>query len=277
MNRIIYFSLLILGLYSQPSFAQVPDTLQTAPPTQPATSTGDEEDEDPSYAVAEADQDSSNHFYQKFNADGTASTGNVQRLLLQFSSALDWKPNSKFKLSSSPSFVYGKQGGQLTEREFNADLRASLWHQKIVYGLGFVAWERSNLRHINNRWSQGAGVGVKIIQKKRAYLSITNLILHENTDFIERTDIDVWRNSTRFFGEFSPGSSGRFTINSVLFLQPAISMPNNFRWSSTLVLAYRLNKNISLRTKFEDAYESYVVPGRQSNDFRWTFGLSIEN
>ncbi len=265
----------MIGLVGSRAYAQVPDTLQTSSSTQSTTSS--EEDDDPNYAVAEADQDSSIKFHQKFNADGTASSGNVQRLLLQFSSALDWKPNSKFKLSSSPSFVYGKQGGQLTEREFNADLRASLWHERLVYGLGFVAWERSNLRHINSRWTQGAGFGVKLIQTKRAYFSVTNLILHESTDYLERTDIDVWRNSTRFFGEFAPSTSGRFTINSVLFLQPAISMRNNFRWSGTIVLAYRLSNAISLRTKFEDAYESYVVPGRKSNDFRWTFGLSIEN
>jgi hypothetical protein len=271
MIRFLFF-FLVLGLAYSPSFAQSePDTLQTN------SSDAQAEEEDPNYAVADVEQDSIQNFHYRFNTEGIASTGNVERLLLQFSTAFDWKPNQQFKLSSSPSFVYGKQGGLLTERELFSDIRGSFWHQKTVYGLAFVSWDRSNLRHIVNRWSQAAGVGVKLIQKKKAYFSVTNLILHESTDYIERNDIDVWRNSTRLFGEFAPDKLGKFTITSVLFLQPAISVRNNFRWSGTLVMAYKMRQNISLRTKFEDAYESYVVPGRKSNDFRWTIGLSFEN
>ena len=249
------------------------DTLQVAS----TDTTGSGDDDDPNYAVAESEQDSTAKFHYRFTTDGIASAGNVQRILLQLSSALDWKPTNQFKLSSSPSFVYGKQGELLAEREFFADMRGSFWHQKPIYGLAFISWEKSNLRNILNRWTQAAGVGFKIIQKQKVYFSITNLILHEVTDFTERNDIDVWRNSTRLLGEFAPGKSGKFRITSIVFLQPAISVRNNLRWSSTLTRAYKLSNAISLRTRFEDAYESYTAIGRKPNDFRWTIGLSIEN
>lgn len=227
--------------------------------------------------VAKAEQDSTKKFFARFNVDGTASAGNAERLLLQLSSMLDWKPSKQFKLSSSSSYIYGKQNKVLAEREYSADLRGSFWHQKRVYGLGFISWDKSNLRRILNRWTQAAGIGVKIIQKKKAYLSITNLILHEVSDFSEQADIDVWRNSTRFLGEFAPDKAGKFTIASIVFIQPAISLPDNFRWNGNLTLAYKMSNHLSLRTKFENTYESYVVPGRKPNDFRWTIGLTYDN
>ena len=229
------------------------------------------------HAVAESEQDTIQKFNFRFSTDGTASAGNVERFLLQTTTTFDWKPTSQFKLSSSPSFIFGKQSGLLAEREFFADMRGSFWHQKPVYGLAFVSWDRSNLRRIFNRWSQAAGIGFKLIQKQKAYFSITNLILHESTDFAERSDIDIWRNSTRLLGEFAPGKSGKLTIASVLFVQPAISVRNNFRWNGTVTMAYKMSKSVSLRTKFENTYESYNSLGRKPNDFRWTIGLSIEN
>ncbi len=272
----LYTWLLGLIICSSVMAQNVPDSLQVATDSlQVAPQDSAAIDED-TPVVAQAEQDNIQKFFYRFSADGTASSGNVERLLLQLSSAFDWKPTSQFKLSSSPSFIYGQQSGKLAEREFAADIRGSFWHQKSIYGLGFVSWERSNLRNIRSRWIQAAGIGFKLVQKKNAYFSITNLILYENTDFMERTDIDVWRNSTRLLGEFSPDKAGKFNITSVVFLQPAFSMRNNFRWNGNLVLAYKMTHAISLRTKFENTYESFVVPGRKTNDFRWTIGLAIQ-
>ena len=262
---------LILGftcLFFNPSFAQnpEPDSLQT-------DATNNDE-QDPDYAVADSEQDSLQRFHARFSADGTASTGNIERVLLQVNTAFDWKPSRFLKLSSSPSYVYGQQNKLLNEREFFGDFRATFAHQKRFYGLAFASWERSNLRQIINRWIQAAGVGFKIIQKPKTYVAITNVLLHESTDFMERGDVDLFRNSTRFSGEFA--LNNRLALASVLYLQPAITQKNNFRWSATLSLSYRLNKSISLRTKVENSYESLVVTGRQNNDFRWTMGLTAE-
>ncbi|MFN8344817.1 MAG: DUF481 domain-containing protein [Spirosomataceae bacterium] len=272
--RIFFLYFILMSLCCCIAFAQSTpvDTLQVA-----AADTVSNDEEDPEYAVAEAEQDSTEKFHFRFSADGVASAGNVNRMLLQLVTAVDWKPTSHFKLSGSPSFIYGTQNKILAEREFFADIRASFWHQKPIYGLAFVSWDRSNLRHILNRWSQAAGIGFKLIQKKKAYLSVTNLILHESADFAEAKDIDVWRNSTRLLGEFSPGKAGKLTLNAVLFLQPAISMRHNFRWNSTCTVAYKMSSTVSLRTKLEDVYESYTAIGRKPNDFRWTIGLAIEN
>jgi len=271
MLRPILILVAFVFLGRTPSWSQStsPDTLQT--------SQEKEEESDPNYVVAEAKQPIVQKLHYQYSIDGIASTGNIERLLLQSTLSLDWKPSKSLKFSSTPSFIFGRQSGLLTEREFFTDIRLSAWHEKKVYGLAFMSWDKSYLRRIQQRWTQAIGAAVKIVQQKRAYFSISNLILHESADFVERTDIDVWRNSTRFFGEFKPDKAGKFSILSVLFIQPAISTRNNFRWSSTLTLNYKISDDLSLRTKFENTYESFISVGRKSNDFRWTIGLSLSN
>ncbi len=268
-----YFYILFLTACSLMSYGQqsMSDSLQNNSTQSDSTQNNGQ---DPNYLVADADQDSVQKFHVRASIDGMASTGNIERVLLQFTSNFDWKPVRGLKLSSSPSFVYGQQNKLLYEREFFTDFRATIAYQKPFYGLILASWERSNLRQINNRWVQAAGVGYKLIQRKQAFLSITNLILHESTDYLERTDLDLWRNSTRLLGEFA--LSNKVVTRMAFLYQPSISQKNNIRWSGTFSIQYQLNKSLSFRTKFENTYESYVVSDRKNNDFRWTMGIAYE-
>ncbi len=153
-------------------------------------------------------------------------------------------------------------------------MRVTLGYSSAFYGLAFGSWERSNLRQINNRWVVAAGLGYKLVQRERAYISVTNLLLHETTDFLERTDLSLWRNSTRILGEFAPVD--KLKIYAACMYQPSISEKNNVRWSATLSIQYRVGKGVSFRTKFDNINESYVVAGRKNNDFRWTVGFAFE-
>ena len=88
-------------------------------------------------------------FRYKFTADGTITSGNVNRALLQLTSAIDYRLSNYFRLSSNPSFVYGKQNGILAEREWFGDFRMTFRGEKRLYYLAFGSYERSNLRQIN--------------------------------------------------------------------------------------------------------------------------------
>lgn len=210
----------------------------------------------------------------KFTADGTITAGNVNRELLQLASSLDYTLSNYFKLSANPSFVYGKQNGLLAERELFSDLRTTYRHEQRLYYLAFGSFERSNLRQINRRWTVAAGAGYKLVESKRAYLSVTNVVLQEFTDFYELDDINVFRNSTRLFGEYN-FADNRWTLTHTALLQPAIGQ-SNLRWNATVSVQVKLNTVISLRTTLANAYESLVVPGRQNNDLRFTIGLTYE-
>ncbi|WP_420150875.1 DUF481 domain-containing protein [Spirosoma sp.] len=213
-------------------------------------------------------------FRYRFTADGTFTAGNVNRSLLQLTSAVDYQLSNYFKLSSNPSFVYGRQSGILAEREWFADLRTTYRYEKRLYYLGFGSYERSNLRQITKRWTVAAGAGYKLLNRKRAYISLTDVFMQEYTDFIELDDINIFRNSARLYGEYT-FNKDRFTITHTAFYQPAIGQ-YNVRWNASLSLQVKLTSSTSLRSTVANAYESLVVPGRQNNDFRFTVGLVYE-
>jgi hypothetical protein len=276
--------ILIFSLFSVTLKAQTtdPDTLkpENLPPVQisPDSTTTEEEPEDEEEAKEEAPQDDTPaKFKFRLSADGTYTSGNVNRALMQLASGIDWNLDKLLKLSSSPSFIYGQQNKQVNEREFFADLRTTILYDKTLYYLAFGSFEKSNLRKINDRLIGAAGIGIKLLQKKNAYISVTNVLLYEWTDFIINTDIpdkNLWRNSTRLFGEYTLGD-GKMYISHTLFLQPSIT-EKNFRWNGNLTFRYQITKRTGIRSVIENSYESVVLKDRKNNDFRWTFGVVFE-
>ena len=245
----------------------------------PADSTSEEEEEEGEEEAEEEEEkdDTPAKFRYRIAADGTYTSGNVNRALIQFSSALDFNNSKIIKFSSSPSYIYGQQNKVLAEKELFVDFRTSILHERKFYYLAFASFEKSNLRKINERFVGAAGIGLKLLQKDHAYLSATNVFLYEKTDFVineKFPDRNLWRNSTRIFGEYTFHDS-KLSLSHTLFLQPSIT-EKNFRWNGNLTLKYQLSKHISFRTLVENSYESIVVPGRQNNDFRWTFGIAYE-
>lgn len=258
------------------------DTLQPIKPdnNMPADSTAEGEEEEEEGGEEEEEEEKDNtpaKFRYRIAADGTYTSGNVNRALIQFSSALDFNNSKIIKFSSSPSYIYGQQNKVLAEKELFVDIRTSILHERKFYYLAFTSFEKSNLRKINNRFIGAAGVGLKLVQKSHAYISVTNVLLYEKTDFVineKFPDRNLWRNSSRIFGEYTFHDS-KLSLSHTLFLQPSIT-EKNFRWNGNLILKYQLSKTISLRSLVENSYESIVVPGRQNNDFRWTFGIAYE-
>jgi hypothetical protein len=278
------FTICLIFLYISAKAQDTPsDTIQVITnPTVAADSTASEEAEeeegDEEGEEEEVEKDKSfSKFKYRMGADGTYTSGNVSRILMQFTSSFDLTLSKVFKLATSPSYIYGQQNGLLAENEFFVDLRTNLFYEKRFYYLAFTSFEKSNLRKIENRFIGGAGVGYRLIKKERTTLSVTNVLLYEKTDFIlneKFPDRNLWRNSTRISGEYSFNDS-KFSLSHILFIQPIIT-ENNFRWNGNLILKYQLSKQLSLRTTMENSYESIVVPGRANNDFRWTFGIVFE-
>ncbi len=245
-----------------------PDSTQTA--QSDSTQAGSDEDNTDEQEIA----DTVSLYRYRLTVDGTATRGNVNRLLVQLTGAIDYSASKRFKLSSNPSFVYGRQNFLLNEREWFGDFRTTYRHEERVYYLAFGSLERSNLRKILSRWIVAAGAGVKIVNKSNAYLSLTDVLLHENTDYLELNDISVWRNSARLYGEYTINE--RFTISHTTFWQPALNQRNNVRWNGSVSLQLKMTNALNLRTTLANSYESIVVPGRVRDDIRWTMGFVYE-
>lgn len=261
---------------SSAQIVEQPDPLRPSTPDSVQTTPAD------SNSVASAKKDSvaakstpvTPIYRYRLAADGTITSGNVNRTLLQLAGSVDYELSNLFKMSTNPSFVYGRQNNLLAEREWFGDFRTTYRHEKRLYYLAFGSFERSNLRRINRRWTVAGGAGYKLVNRKHAYLSITNVVLQEFTDFVELNDINIFRNSTRVFGEYTFGGD-RLTITHTAFYQPALGR-YNIRWNASLSVQVKLTSVVSLRSTLANAYESLVVPGRKNNDLRFTVGLVYE-
>ncbi len=218
------------------------------------------------------------NFKYKIALDGTLMTGNVERKLGVFRTDIA-HIDSVFEFAMSPRFAYGEQNGKLAEREYYTDLTAILFPKNKVYALAFGILEQSNLRAIQFRSQAGAGIGFHIFNKPNNMLSITNVIIHEKTDFQDDTKketIELARNSTRLKGKHTLISK-KLVFSHVSFMQPSITDIKNLRWNTLLTLEVPITNILRFRVTYERFYESVVVNNRKNNDTRLVVGLALAN
>ncbi len=203
---------------------------------------------------------------------GAVNEGNVNRQLLMFRSDFSWA-GKVLELDLHPRFAYGKQNGQLAEREPYIDALVNVWHQRKFYGFLATNMEASHLRGIRFRWLGGVGVGWHILRTPNVKLSFTNLLLHEGTDFITDTDLTLWRSSARLKGQYNLFKN-KILLKHWFYLQPSFTV-KNFRWNGILSIEFPIYKSLQFRINVEDIYESLVPEGRQNEDRTISLGLSL--
>jgi len=156
------------------------------------------------------------------------------------------------------------------------DLFVDVFKKRKTYVFGLAALETSNLRRIDLRQMAGAGIGYRVVKSKSHDLSLTDALLYESTNFFEKATVSTIRNSFRIKGKHS-FLSDKFRLNHLTFIQPALNDLSNLRWNTILSAELPLNKWVTLRTSFENSFESVVEAGRKRNDSRITFGISMGN
>lgn len=279
MKKII-LSIIILFNFSTKIFSQVPDSTQTPVIASPNTVSTDTtaDDEETEFESTDEREKLPNWFYS-VSLDGTASSGNVNRQLLNFKTTLNYEnPKSIFGFFTSPRFQYGTNSDVLQEREIGLDINSTLFYsQHDVYGLLFGAFEQSNIRKISSRFNIGIGIGWRILGGKknpnaRFKLSISNAFVREITDFIIKQDRNVYRNSTRIRLKYDIIPDKLF-FQSVVFLQPSL-IDEYYRWNSSTQLSYKVGKHISILASFENTYENFNTIGIQNAQTNTTIGLT---
>ncbi len=211
----------------------------------------------------------------QFFGDGTFARGNVNRSLIILRTEVNYD-GPVVSLATNPRFAYGNQNGELAERELYLDLFVDLYKKRKVYAFGLATLESSNLRGINFRQLAGAGVGWRLHESERNKLSLTTAIIYEDTDFRTRASLTTLRNSTRLKGKHS-FFADRMRITHITFVQPTLLDSSRRRWSTLISVELPLSKWFTLRSSFENSFESLVESGRQRNDSRLTVGFSIGN
>jgi hypothetical protein len=258
--------------------AQTPDSTQIpVPKSIEAVTIPDTTQSDTEFQSTD-ERDKLPTWYYSIGLDGTTSSGNVNRQLLNFKTTLNFEnPKSIFGFFTSPKFQFGMNSDVLQEREILLDLNTTLFYaQHDVYGLVFGAFEQSNLRKITSRYNVGLGIGWKILGGKRTAkskikLSISNAIVHEVTDFESKQDKNIYRNSTRIKLKYDIIPDKLF-FQSVVFLQPSLT-DNYYRWNTSSQFSYKVGKHIAILASFENTYENFNVVGIQNSQTNTTFGL----
>jgi len=211
----------------------------------------------------------------RFIGDGNFTRGNVNRSLIVLR-AEGLFSGPVISIATNPRFTYGKQNGVLAERDSYIDLFVDVFKKRKTYVFGLGALETSNLRRITLRQMAGAGIGFRVIKNKNNDLSLTNAVLYESTNFREIASVATARNSFRIKGKHQL-LQDKIRFNHITFIQPALNDWSNWRWNTLISIELPLNKWVSLRTSFENSFESVVEQTRKRNDSRVTFGISVGN
>lgn len=276
----ISFFLISLFFISYNIVAQTPDSTQVPQNTSIKTDSIKSDDETTFQSIIK--NNSLPKWFYSIGLDGTSSSGNVNRQLLNLRTTLSFESHkSIFGFYTTPKFQYGTTSDVLQERELFLDLNSTLFYaQSNVYILMFGGFEQSNLRKILTRYNVGLGVGWKIFggkknSKSRFKLSITNALVKEVTDFEIKQDRDVFRNSTRLklIYEIIPN---KMHLQSVAFLQPSLN-DNYYRWNSLSSLTYKVGKHFAFLVSFENTYENFNVVGIQNAQTNATIGLTYSS
>lgn len=216
-------------------------------------------------------------FKVKLAMNGNWAEGNVRRELLRLIGDFSFKKDrSLLEFYINPRYTYGTQNKILREDEFVTRAGLNIFHNNRVYILSFGAVQVSHLRRIRLRSEAGLGLGFRFFRKAaNTKFSITNVLIYENTDFIdvEDNDIETLSFSMRLKGSYKL-LKNHLKITHTFFIQPSL-LRNYFRFIGNLQFAYKITNRLDFNLVFRDTYESIVANNRVNNDFNILIGLSF--
>ncbi|OWP63333.1 hypothetical protein CDA63_09935 [Hymenobacter amundsenii] len=202
---------------------------------------------------------------------GAYSRGGVNRVLLATTQAITFTRGKHLGLPLNLNFAYGKQDGLLRERELL--LNATPYYYKgrfRAYALG--GFERSNLRGITRRVQLGAGPGWAFYSDTLGReLSVSNLIIREQTNFLDGTTKVTARNSARLKVVYL---FRLLTFNSTTLYQPSLGDISNYRFSNVSTAALKLTNDLALTLSYNYSHESQFSEGKSPDNTNITIGFS---
>ncbi|WPQ66268.1 DUF481 domain-containing protein [Chitinophaga sancti] len=215
------------------------------------------------------------HYYGKFASTGSinkTNEGNSYLLSNMFKVGVSRK---KIVMNGFGSWVYGESNRELTNNDFSTSLDFSLFRAvKQIYYWGLANYDKSFSLKINDRFQSGAGIAYNFLDRKTAYLSLSDGFIWEKGDlFIDDTLHDVYdavRNSVRISYKFV--FANMITIDGTQFFQPDITDISDYNLKSVNNIAFALRKWIAITASM--TYNKVTRTGRENLIF--TYGLTLE-
>lgn len=200
---------------------------------------------------ASAQYTDSTHYLVNYTSTGSINkTNDGQSYLLNNAARLGVRKKT-FNLNLNNSWIYGKQDDQLTNNDFSSSLDFNLYssNPRFFYW-GLASYTTSRSLKINNQLLAGAGVAYSIIDKKNAYLNVSDGFLFDTSDLIldsgEREVYETYRNSLRVVFKFTIKEF--IVLDNSTFFQPSLDRKEDYMFRSNSALSFKVNKWLGLTT-----------------------------
>lgn len=216
------------------------------------------------------------HYYTKFATTGIINKTNLSRSFV-LNNAFAFSINKKaVSLNSSAGWIYGQQGGRLTNNDFTTGLNVDIHkNTRKLYYWGLVNLASSYSLNVNLQFQGGGGVGYNIVNKPTVEVVVSDGLLYERsslkTDAITNDNYQTVRNSLRI--------RHRWVINNIItwdgthFWQPSLVKFDDYIIRSTSNISIKLKKWLSLTSSV-----TYNKISRTDRDnLLISFGITAEN
>lgn len=215
------------------------------------------------------------HYYGRFASTGSINKTNEGDAYLLSNAFKVGVSKKKIVLNGSGSWVYGENNQDLTNNDFSSSLDFSLFRAvRHIYYWGLANYDKSFSLKINDRVQAGAGIAYNFLDRKTAYLSVSDGFIWEKGDlFIQDTIHDVYdavRNSARI--SYKVVIHDLITVDGTQFFQPNITDISDYNLKSVNSIAFNLRKWLAITASM--TYNKITRTGRENLLF--TYGLTIE-
>lgn len=215
------------------------------------------------------------HYYGKYMSTGSINRTNEGNSYLLNNAFKVGVSKKKLSLNGNGSWVYGKQDSVLTNNDFSASMDFNMFRAvRQIYYWGLANYDKSVSLKINDRLQAGAGIAYNFLERKGAYLSLSDGILYEKSDlFLHDTIRDIYhtfRNSVRL--SYKWVIKDLVVVDGNHFLQNSLSHGNDYNIKSNNSLSIMLKKWLSITAAM--SYNKLNRTGRENLLFN--YGFTIE-
>lgn len=218
--------------------------------------------------------DSINH-YIYVGSTGTFSKTNDLNSFVLANNLKFSVSKKKLSFNTANSWVYGEQSDVRSNNDFSSLIEFDfLKKQKRLYYWGNGTFDKSYSLKIDYRYQAGAGLGLNIAQDAKLVLNITEGLIYETGNLIDKDlgerRYDVWRNSARF--------KYRWVIQDIVILdgfvlyQPSISTRHDTIFKTSTTLSVKVRKWLSLSSAL--TYNEITLTDRRN--LIVTYGVVME-
>jgi hypothetical protein len=189
------------------------------------------------------------HYYGKFASTGAINRTNEGNSWLLNNSFKMGVSKKKLSLNADGGWIYGKQDSVLTNNDFAAAMNFTMFRAvRQIYYWGMASYDKSFSLKINDRLQTGLGIAYNFVDRKTAYVSLSDGILYEKSNlFLHDTIHDVYqtlRNSVRL--SYKWVIKEIVTVEGTHYYQNSLSHGNDYNIRSNNSLSIALRKWLSI-------------------------------